>query len=59
MSIGVNENKATSAPDIKAEHKRRARSNMIPVRIETSMKNNANKLEGSGSTLQKLVKHNY
>ena len=48
----VNENKATSAPEIKAEQIKRTKSNITPASNEVSIaERNTKKLEGSGSKL--------
>src|SRR5690606_10997966 len=50
MSVRVKENKATSAPEIKAEHSNNKNSNTNPGATEKSTtKNIVSKLEGSGS----------
>jgi len=50
MSVLFNENKATSAPEMSAEHNNSSSNNKIPLTIETSIViNKALKLWGPGS----------
>ena len=51
-SVEFNENKATSDPEIKAEHTNSKNNNIEPYKMEESIaKNEINKLMGSGSKL--------
>lgn len=53
ISVRVNEKKATSAPEINAEHNNRMTSKIIPVTSEVfAVKKNKVKLEGSGSKVK-------
>lgn len=56
-SVRVKENKATSAPDIKAEHISKIINKIVPENTEVFSKNNPiKKLGGSESNIKNLVK---
>ncbi|HKK12722.1 MAG TPA: hypothetical protein VJ945_07805 [Flavobacteriaceae bacterium] len=53
ISVRVNEKKATSAPEINAEHNKSTTSKIIPETNEVFVdKENKIKLEGSGSNVR-------
>jgi hypothetical protein len=53
ISVRVNEKKATSAPEIKAEHNNRMTSKSIPETNDAfAVKKNKIKLKGSGSKVK-------
>ena len=55
MSLRVNEKKATSAPEINAEHNNRIKSKIIPETNDVFVdKENKIKLAGSGSKVNTI-----